>query len=83
LSDSVAGNNLGVRSALRERDPAYVLATDKNSPYANEEGLIAAPNVDMGSELLAMKMAEIAYRANAAVIKTQLNNDKRLFDALR
>lgn len=83
ISDSAQGHVLGVRSTFRARDPAYVAAPDPNSPNANAAGLVAAPNVDVATELLNLKMAEITYRANAAVVKAEINNDKRLLDALK
>ena len=43
----------------------------------------AAPNVDMATEIINLKMAEITYRANAAVVKAAINNDKRLLDVFR
>lgn len=82
LSNSVGDNNLGVRTTTRTREPAYSAAFDPESPDANSEGFIAVPNVDIASEIIAMKMAEISYKANAAVIRTEEKMDKELLDRL-
>jgi flagellar basal-body rod protein FlgC len=82
LSDSVGDNIMGVHSTLRPREPAYAAAPAPDSPDANAAGLVAAPNVDLASELVNAKMAEIAYKANAAVIRAERKNDKELLDTL-
>ncbi|MDD5586491.1 MAG: flagellar basal body rod C-terminal domain-containing protein [Alphaproteobacteria bacterium] len=82
LSDSAGDHALGVRSTLRPREPAYVAATAPHSPDANAAGLVAAPNVDMATELVNAKLAEVSYRANAAVIRAAEKNDKELLDTL-
>jgi flagellar basal-body rod protein FlgC len=82
LSDSVGDNAMGVHSTLKPREPAYVTASDPKSPHANAAGLVAAPNVDLASEMIQLKMAEIAYKANAAVIRAERKNDKELLDTL-
>ena len=82
LSESAGDNQLGVHSTQRPRNPAYVTASDPKSPNANAAGLVAAPNVDMAAELLNAKMAEAAYKANAAIIRAAEKNDKELLDTL-
>lgn len=82
LSSAAAGQGLGVTSSLREREPAYFPARDPSSPDANAEGLVAAPNVDIASELLTVLQARVTYRASAAVIKTTFDNDRKLLDTL-
>lgn len=60
----------GVQTRVVDRDPAHVTAYDPNSPVADEKGQVAVPNVDFATELIDAKVAELAYRASAAVIKT-------------
>jgi flagellar basal-body rod protein FlgC len=52
-----------------ERNPATTTAYDPNSPYANADGAVAVPNVDLASEIVTMKLAEISYRASLDIIK--------------
>jgi flagellar basal-body rod protein FlgC len=76
------GGGLGVRTVLQPYEPAYYVAQQPDSPYANEQGLVAAPNVDLATEIIESKMAEIAYRANAQVIKAESERSKYLYDIL-
>lgn len=82
LSQEGGNQPLDVTSVLIDRDPAYRVVAGGSSPLANEEGLIAEPNVDLASEIVATKMAELTYKANAAVIKAVKENDERLLDTL-
>lgn len=71
-----------MRTELQAYEPAYYAASDPFSPYANADGLVATPNVDLANELVQIKMAEVAYKANASIIKTSKEMDDYLLDAL-
>ncbi len=62
--------------------PAYNVVSEPDSPEANADGLVAAPNIDLANELVDLKLASVLYAANAAVIKTQSDNEKKLLDTL-
>ena len=76
----------GVIATNIPKDPGIVNAYAPDSPFANSEGLVAAPDVDLAEEAVNLKLAELAYKANIATIKTAdemsnaLNNlfDKRV-----
>lgn len=59
----------GVVAKNVEKDPGYVPAYDPGSPFANEDGLVGAPNVDLVEEAVNLKLAETAYKANITTIK--------------
>lgn len=59
----------GVQTRVIDRDPANTLAYDPLSPQANADGLVAVPNVDLVSEIVNIKQADLAYRASLDVIK--------------
>ena len=80
LSDSVGNNNLGVTSELVPRNPAYTVISDPTSPVANGQGLVAAPNVDLATEIVSLKESQVSYSANAAVIKINEKEEKALLD---
>ncbi|MDD2326005.1 MAG: flagellar basal body rod C-terminal domain-containing protein [Alphaproteobacteria bacterium] len=82
ISNSVADNKFGVTATTVERDPAYSIARDEGSPDANDEGLVAVPNVDLASEAVDTLMAQLAYKANAKVIEAERENQKALMDTL-
>ncbi|HUY68970.1 MAG TPA: flagellar basal body rod C-terminal domain-containing protein [Alphaproteobacteria bacterium] len=69
LSQSAGGQNFGVTDTAVPRNPAYVVTPDASSPNANADGLVAAPNVDLNAELIASKVAQVTYGANADVVK--------------
>ncbi|MDP9126977.1 MAG: flagellar biosynthesis protein FlgC [Pseudomonadota bacterium] len=83
LSDSVGGNNLGVSTTSAPRSPPYGVAYDPNSKLANAQGLVAVPNVDLASELVAANAAQTNYTADAAVIRIAQKTEKSLLDILR
>jgi flagellar basal-body rod protein FlgC len=68
----------GVNATVAPRDPATVLAYDPNALEANDDGLIAVPNVDLASEIVDLQFAEAAYKASLAVLKTVRDMDEDL-----
>lgn len=82
LSESVGDDLLGVRTESVSRDPSYYPMYEPSSPYANEAGLVAAPNVDLTKEIVDMMMAEVAYKANAKAIAVEKKNEETLLDTL-
>jgi flagellar basal body rod protein FlgC len=49
--------------------PAYVATYDPQSPDANGQGLVAAPNVDLAQELVQLEVAKQAYEANLKTVE--------------
>ncbi|MGE4351219.1 MAG: flagellar basal body rod protein FlgC [Bdellovibrionales bacterium] len=82
VSASIGDHNFGVTTQTINREPAYSVAYDPSSPDANAKGLIAEPNVDLASEIIDMKLAEISYQASAKVIATEKKNQETLIDTL-
>jgi flagellar basal-body rod protein FlgC len=63
------GNGLGVTSQFTPKGTPFYSAYSPDSPFANSEGIIGVPNVDLAEEAVNMQMARATYKANAAVIK--------------
>jgi len=61
----------GVRADVSADPKGYSLIYDPSSPYANSEGMIAAPNVDLTREIVNLLEIKNSYKANLAVLKTQ------------
>lgn len=78
LSQNAGGNLLGVTTEKVPRDPAYQPAYSPDAANADENGLVAVPNVDIASEIVALTIASTVYKANAAVIRATENNDREL-----
>jgi flagellar basal-body rod protein FlgC len=79
---SVGGDDApsGVAATYRPRSPAYVRQYDPSAPYADRDGFVAAPNVDVAGEITDALAASVAFRANLAVLRTAGEMIKRLVD---
>ena len=62
--------------------PSYTLAYDPSAPFANLQGMVAAPNVDPVAEAVNVMSATAAFQASVAVFKVADQNFKSLLDML-
>lgn len=74
----VAGG--GTRAIVSEVSPSYTATYDPTAPYANADGLVATPNVDLADEMIQQLIASYAYAANARVVTSYNQTVKSLFD---
>ena len=72
----------GVTTSLQPSLPAYNLAYDPQAPYANMQGMIATPNVDMPTQIIDQIEAVNSFRANLAVYKVASGLYKSLLDTI-
>ena len=72
----------GVTAAVAATLPSYTLAYDPSAPFANLQGMVAAPNIDPAREMVNQITASLAYRANIAAFKTAQEMEKTLLDAM-
>jgi flagellar basal-body rod protein FlgC len=72
----------GVTASLQPSLPAYNLAYDPQAPYANMQGMVATPNVDMPSQILDQIEAANSFRASLAVYKIASRLYKSLLDTV-
>jgi len=63
-TDVVGGGMIGTVGTIL---PSYVPIYDPMAPYADNSGLVAAPNVDLVSALVEQMLARYAFAANAKV----------------
>lgn len=72
LSVTLTTQEMGeVHAHVVEAQNGYTAVYSPSSPYANEQGLIAAPNVDLAQEIVSIIETKIAYQADARGIKAQ------------
>lgn len=76
---SISGG--GVAARFTERLPAYQPVYDPTSPDANEDGLLAAPNVDLAREISDQIMAVAMFQASVKVFTVASDMTKTLIDA--
>ena len=78
-----SGNVLGVQADIVPKGTPFVPAYDPGSPFADADGLVGAPNVDLAEEAVSLTIAKATAEANLAVIKTvsELTDEViRIFD---
>ncbi len=68
---TAGGEPGGVAAQVSEVNDPYTVIYDPSNSYANSEGLIAAPNVDLVEEAVNVLISKTLYKANISVIKTQ------------
>jgi len=70
----------GVTASLQPVQPASTLMYDPSSPFANVQGQVAMPNVDLATQLVDMTQAVHSFRANLAVFRAASHMSKTLLD---
>lgn len=70
----------GTSAQTIARDPATVTAYQPDAPHADEQGLVAAPNVDYTREIIDLQQAATAYKANAAVARVASEMERELLN---
>ena len=80
VTTSVAGG--GVSAASVSRQPGFVPSYEPDSPFADESGMVGAPNVNLEEEMINLKVAEQAYKANAQTIRVAKDMSEELLNAL-
>lgn len=70
----------GTVATYRPRTPAYTLEHDPTSPNADENGMVAVPNVDLAQEAVSQMEAALSFRANVAVFRIAARMEKSLLD---
>jgi flagellar basal-body rod protein FlgC len=72
----------GTVATTQPVDPPVFRRYAPNASYANRDGLVASPNVDLVSEGINQLTASRAYEANARVLKIGLDLERETIDAL-
>lgn len=76
-SASVSG---GVQTSVTTVTPSTTAVFDPQASFANQDGLVAAPNVDLAQEFVDQLLASYSYAANAIVLKTDDRMTQSLLD---
>lgn len=75
-----SGQPFGVNSAFAPRNPPFVPAFDPDSPFADENGVIGVPNINLAEEIVNLNLAEIQFKANISIIETAAELDEELLN---
>ena len=53
---------------------------DPTAPYADSQGMVARPNVDLASEIIQQILARYSFAANAQVVRADTKMTAALLD---
>ncbi|RXH14534.1 flagellar biosynthesis protein FlgC [Bradyrhizobium guangzhouense] len=70
----------GTVATLSTVSPSYTAQSDPSAPFANQDGLVAAPNVDLADQFVQLATAKYSFMANAKVIQAYSETEKSLLD---
>jgi flagellar basal-body rod protein FlgC len=70
----------GTSATVSTVSPSYVARSDPSAPFANQDGLVAAPNVDLADQFVQLAAAKHSFIANAKVIQACSETEKSLLD---
>jgi flagellar basal-body rod protein FlgC len=70
----------GTQTSVTAVTPSTITVSDPQSPLANQNGLVAAPNVGLTLALVSQVIALDSYAANATVMKVDDSMSKMLFN---
>ncbi|MEY9883957.1 flagellar basal body rod protein FlgC [Bradyrhizobium sp. USDA 328] len=70
----------GTKAAVSTVSPSYIAQSDPGAPFANQDGLVAAPNVDIAREFVELAAAKYSFIANAKVIQAYSETTESLLD---
>lgn len=70
----------GTQASDRFVRPSYIPVFDTNSPFADSNGQVAAPNVDIAEEFTEQVGARQSFEANLKTVKGMSDLVKKLYD---
>lgn len=80
VSQSSGSTSGGTIATVSTVSPSYTAQSDPTAPFANQDGLVAAPNVDLASEFVQLATAKYSFIANAKVIQAYAETEDTLLD---
>ena len=78
--NQVAATGGGTSATVGTVTPSFVPEFDPTAPFANANGEVAAPNVDLANEAVQQVIARYTFAANAKVIQVASEMMKTLLD---
>jgi flagellar basal-body rod protein FlgC len=75
VTDGVTGQGAGVAvgGAVLSGSPQGRLVYEPNNPLADADGMVRYPDIDLGSQMTQMMIAQRGYQANLAVVDRARN----------
>ena len=76
----IASAGGGTQTTITTATPSTTAISDPQAPFANPDGLVAAPNVDLSQELVGQMLASYSFAANATVMTVADSMTKALLN---
>jgi flagellar basal-body rod protein FlgC len=70
----------GTQATVTTVRPSTIAVSDPTAPFANPDGLVAAPNVDLSQEMVGQMIASYSFSASAAMMKADDRMTQTLLD---
>jgi flagellar basal-body rod protein FlgC len=80
VEQSSQGGLGGTYATMRSTTPAYLAVYDPGASYADENGMVAMPNVDPVQEMTGLVEATASFKLNAKTLESQNELVKKLYD---
>lgn len=80
--DQTAMADGSTRATVAVATLGTVLAYDPTAPYADALGMLAAPNVDISSQIVQTMLASYSFAANAAVMRSDAQMSASLLNIM-
>ena len=78
--NQAAQSSGGTVATVSAVSPGFVAQSDPGAWFANQDGLVAAPNVDLASQFVQLLTAKYAFAANAKVVQSYADTTRSLLD---
>jgi flagellar basal-body rod protein FlgC len=78
--DQVQTAGGGTLANVAPASPSHVTTYDPQAPYADANGMVAAPNVDFANEAVQQVVARYTFAMNVQVVRTYAQMMKSLLD---
>ncbi len=76
------GEAAGVITQVVPKKTPFVPAFSPDSPFADANGVIGIPNINLAEEAVNLNLAEITFKANLKALEAASELDKELFRIL-
>jgi len=70
----------GTQTTVTTATPSTTAVSDPQAPFADPNGLVAAPNVDLSQEMIGQMLASYSFAANATVMTVADSMTKALLN---
>lgn len=81
-ANATNGEGSGVTATAVPKSTPFVPAYDPGSPFADANGEIGVPNVDIAEEAVNLMTAEASYQASLKTIEVATEMQKELLDSV-